>query len=197
MPKDLTALYDEVRGWADEEIYHRIHHASPAIPPPEFETLLMVAGQRPVVALIPWFTERLENIIGGQSEGWNDIDLNDIVRAAASVMPGRIETFRHYWLVLLGHPKFSTLAYGSLIRNQDECLAFLQKWWSVTQSDKSARLHQIFQHLFDRCDARDRNNGNGQDHRQALKARIESFYSRWDPSLVTAVKTFLNHGRHR
>jgi hypothetical protein len=192
-------LLEKTRELSNEEIHNKLERAliRPATTPVDFEALLQVSGERPTS--VDWFSKRLEAIIEGVNEGWPELILYDIVYEATKIVPGKIEQFRLYWLSLIDHRAYSTLAYGALARTQTECLDFLPIWWSVNPERKLQLLKTILEELFRKQDAKDEYNNSQHRERQSLRCEIEKRMEEmaWPDDLCEEIRKFLNHGRHR
>jgi hypothetical protein len=180
VPASIPRL-EEVNHYSDERIYDEIIASDSLKPPAHFEALLAVAVQRKLSILEDWFRERLRRLVEGQPEQWIQPLYYKIVGAATQIIPGHCEENRNHWLLLLNHPDFGTLAYGTLVRDLNDCWDFLPIWWSG--SPDSFLLRHILKELFTKRE------------RWIVRRELETRLQKWPESLARETNKFLSHGR--
>jgi len=197
MKDSLTVQVEELETVSDERILDILERSKDTAPITDryFEAAIITCDMRPVMMARDWFETELTNLVENYPTPWSDPVWFKLVLAAARLIPGRDPKYRNIWLLLMGNKNYSTLAYGSLVRNEDECLDFLPIWWSVGPQDAERRLDNILSELFAKRDKKDLDNNTHSDERRRLRMKLERLAGCWPEDLSDAVARFLNHGR--
>lgn len=179
----------EIRSLSDQQLVDKLRCASsnPRVVAADFEAVLITCFYRTATqGILQWFARELVLTVWGKPHGWGDILQYQIIRTAASKLPGTDERFRPTWMKLLGSPHFCTLALGTLIRSEQDIIDLLDKWWAASPHEATSQLRSLLKALFSR--SRDRN---------ALKLRLEQSSEKWPSDLKEAVKEFFRRRHDR